>query len=129
MNSEYTTFGGMTAVAAVNERAKLSIPPVFLNVFIAPEPTPYFAGGVEDIIAEVLAGQKNASPIPEIVSMIPISSRVELTVSWLNNSKDTAAMMTPAPEIYLKPNLSVRIPPTGPTTAEARANGMIRYAD
>lgn len=72
MNSEYTIAGEITDVAAVKDKAKLSIIPVLRNVFIIPEPTPNLAGGTDDIMALVLEGQKNPRPTPDIVSIIPI---------------------------------------------------------
>ena len=101
----------MTEVAAVNERAKLRIIPVFLKVFIIPDPTPNFAGGVEDIMALVLEGQKKARPIPDNVSMAPISTRGVLMVSLLNKNSAIAASTRPITEIALNPYLSERIPP------------------
>ena len=117
----------MTAVAAVSESAKLRIIPVFLKVIMMPDPTPYFAGGVEDIMALVFAGQKKARPTPEIVSMMPISSRVVLGVNLLKSTSATVVNARPELAIALNPNLSESTPPIGPTIAEASANGIIRY--
>ncbi len=103
------------------------IMPVLLKVFIIPDPTPYFAGGVEDIIALVFEGQKNASPTPEMVSITPISISGVLIVNLLKSTSAVAVSASPIDEIALKPNLSDRIPPIGPTSAEAPANGIIRY--
>src|SRR5208283_941140 len=119
----------MTDVAAVRARAKLRIMPVFLKVFIIPDPTPYFAGGVEDIIALVFAGQKKARPTPEIVSISPISSSEVPVVSLLKSTSAMVANKRPRIDMILKPYLSESIPPIGPMIAEASANGMIRYAD
>src|SRR5208282_1212771 len=117
---------GIMLVAAVSESAKLSTMPVFLKVFITPEPTPYLPGGAADIIALVFAGQNSPPPIPKKVSARAMSSRGVVVVSRLRSKRTAAWIARPDDATILEPTRSDRIPANGPVTAVAIATGTKR---